>query len=56
LRIRDNNLNILTVVANESYQQFADTLQKEMEEAMDVKFGFIEPQIFSKIVTINKDN
>lgn len=56
LRIKDQNLNILTVVANESYQQFADTLQKEMEEATGVKFGYLEPQIFGSIVVTDKDN
>lgn len=32
-RVPDAKLNVLTVVANESYEQFVDGLQKEMEEA-----------------------
>lgn len=31
-RIRDENINILTVVANEGYEEFASNLQNEMEE------------------------
>lgn len=33
IRTDDPKLNILTVIANESYEQFVDGLQKEMEEA-----------------------
>ena len=31
-RVLDPKLNVLTVIANESYEQFVDGLQKEMEE------------------------
>ena len=31
-RVFDDNVNILTVVANESYEQYASTLQREYEE------------------------
>jgi len=31
-RIKDDNINILTVIANESYEDFANTLQREMED------------------------
>ena len=33
VRITDANINHLTIVANESYQEFASSLQREMEEA-----------------------
>jgi type III restriction enzyme len=33
LRVADDKQNVLTVVANESYEQFVSTLQAEMEEA-----------------------
>ncbi|HZT81147.1 MAG TPA: hypothetical protein VFA26_13025, partial [Gemmataceae bacterium] len=33
IRVPDPKLNVLTVIANESYEQFVDGLQKEMEEA-----------------------
>ena len=45
----DQNINVLTVIANESYQEFAETLQKEMESETGVKFGYLEEQSFSTI-------
>ncbi len=38
-RIYDRNINRLTVIANESYQDFANALQKEMEEDCGVEFA-----------------
>jgi type III restriction enzyme len=38
-RIHDRNTNKLTVVANERYEDFAKTLQKEIEDDCGVKFG-----------------
>jgi type III restriction enzyme len=32
-RVLDDRLNVLTVIANESYERFVETLQTEMEEA-----------------------
>jgi type III restriction enzyme len=49
-RIYNENINVLTVIANESYQEFAESLQKEMEEETGVKFGYIEEHAFSAIV------
>jgi type III restriction enzyme len=37
VRNADPKLNVLTVIANESYEQFVDGLQKEMEEAFGKK-------------------
>lgn len=37
-RIQDKKINILTVVANESYESFANTLQKEIEAETGIKF------------------
>lgn len=51
----DENVNVLTVIANESYQQFADSLQKEMEEETGVKFGYLEEQSFSTITISNEE-
>lgn len=39
VRIYDRNLNILTIIANESYEQFAATLQREIEEDCGVQFS-----------------
>ncbi|SQE31872.1 type III restriction-modification system StyLTI enzyme res [Mannheimia haemolytica] len=39
LRIYDRHLNTLTIIANESYEQFAATLQREIEEDCGVQFA-----------------
>ncbi|MBR0277007.1 MAG: type III deoxyribonuclease, partial [Clostridia bacterium] len=46
-RIEDKNINILHVIANESFAEFADTLQKEIEAETGVKFGTIQISLFS---------
>ena len=38
-RIQDKNINKLTVIANESYEEFASKLQKEIEEDCGVEFA-----------------
>lgn len=38
-RVHDLNINKLTVIANERYEDFAKALQKEIEEDCGVKFG-----------------
>ena len=48
-RIKDRNVNVLTVVANESYEDFAKTLQKELEEDTNTKFGVIENRLFEHL-------
>lgn len=50
-RVRGFDVNTLTVMANESYEEFVESLQKEMEKEEDIKFGVIENYIFSNIVT-----
>ncbi len=52
-RVRDEGLNILTVIANESYQLFADTLQKEIEKETGIKFGILEIHSFVWLVFHN---
>lgn len=39
VRIRDEQVNILTVVANESYEEFAGKLQREIEDETGVSFA-----------------
>jgi type III restriction enzyme len=46
-RRRDEGLNVLTVVSDETFGEYADNLQKEMEEALDVKLGVVDPTIFA---------
>ena len=41
-RIDDRNVNILHVMANESFAEFADKLQKEIEEETGIKFGYLQ--------------
>ncbi len=41
-RIEDKDINVLHVIANESFAEFADKLQKEIEEETGVKFGVLE--------------
>jgi type III restriction enzyme len=48
-RIKDNHINTLTVMANESYENFAKTLQKEIEEDEGIKFGIIQKHTFASI-------
>ncbi|SGY94815.1 type III restriction-modification system endonuclease [Moritella viscosa] len=43
-------VNTLTVMANESYEQFVAALQKEIEEEEGIKFGSIEQHQFSNII------
>lgn len=47
-RVLDGRYNVLSVIANESYKEFASTLQKELETD-NFKFGIIEPVSFSGI-------
>ncbi|OQB13430.1 MAG: Type III restriction enzyme, res subunit [Firmicutes bacterium ADurb.Bin193] len=46
-RIEDKNINILHVMANESFAEFAETLQKEIENETGVKFGVLQIGLFS---------
>lgn len=48
-RIEDKNINILHVMANESFSEFADTLQKEIESDTGVKFGTIQMSLFNDL-------
>lgn len=46
-RIEDKNINILHVMANESFAEFAETLQKEIEDETGIKFGTLQISLFS---------
>ena len=54
-RQRGFELNTLTVVATESYEEFADKLQKEIEEETGIRFGIVEPHQFAGVVVTAKD-
>ncbi|MDX1750965.1 MAG: DEAD/DEAH box helicase family protein [Methylophaga sp.] len=49
-RVHGFAVNTLTVMANESYEQFAEQLQKEIENEEGIKFGVVEKHLFANIV------
>lgn len=51
-RIFDENINKLHVVANESYEEFARSLQTEYEEDCGVTFGKVPKMAFAKLTTL----
>ena len=54
-RQRGFELNTLTVVARESYEEFAENLQREIEEETGVRFGLVERHSFASIVVEDED-
>lgn len=48
-RVRGFEVNTLTVIAMESYERFAENLQKEIEEDTGIRFGVVEPHQFAGI-------
>jgi len=54
-RIFDETINRLTVIANESYEDFARKLQTEIEEDFNVHFGAVSKNAFAKIIQVIDD-
>lgn len=54
-RVYGHDINTLTVMVNESYEDFVTNLQKEMEEEEGIKFGIVDKFIFSSIVYKKED-
>lgn len=50
-RIRGFEVNTLTVMANESFEDFTKSLQNEMEKEMGVVFGVIRKHAFARIIS-----
>jgi type III restriction enzyme len=48
-RLRGFEVNTLTVIATESYEQFAERLQKEIEDDTGIRFGVVETHQFAGI-------
>ncbi|CAN7599599.1 DEAD/DEAH box helicase family protein [Variovorax paradoxus] len=48
-RVRGFEVNRLTVIATESYEQFAENLQKEIEADTGIRFGILERHQFAAI-------
>lgn len=53
-RIEDKDINVLHVMANESFAEFAETLQKEIEQETGVKFGHVDISLFSGMIYEDK--
>ena len=55
-RIQDKNINVLTVIANETYEDFSRALQNEIEDETSVKFeGRIKNTRERKQITLTKE-
>ncbi len=52
-RVCGFEVNRLTVMANESYEDFAAKLQKEIEEDTGIKFGVVEKHLFANIPVVD---
>lgn len=54
-RLRGFEINTLTVIATESYEEFAENLQKEIEKDTGIKFGVVEKHQFAAIPVSKPD-
>jgi len=54
-RLRGFEINTLTVIATESYEEFAENLQKEIERDTGIKFGIVEKHQFATIPVAKAD-
>ena len=54
-RVPGFDINTLTVMANESFQDFAENLQHEIEQEEEIKFGQVEEHSFANITVVNAD-
>ncbi len=55
VRLRGFEVNTLTVIATENYEQFAENLQKEIEADTGIRFGIVESHQFAAIATVDDD-
>ena len=54
-RLRGFEINTLTVIATESYEQFAENLQKEIEDDTGIRFGIVEEHQFAGIAVTDAE-
>src|SRR5713101_795171 len=54
-RLHGFEVNTLTVVATERYEQFAENLQKEIEADTGIRFGLVEAHQFAAITVTGAD-
>lgn len=53
-RLRGSDINTLTVIATESYEEFAENLQKEIEEDTGIRFGIVESHQFATVLIVDE--
>lgn len=54
-RVRGFDVNTLTVIATENYEEFAENLQKEIEADTGIRFGIVEQHQFAAIAVTAPD-
>jgi len=54
-RLRGFETNTLTVIATESYEQFAENLQREIERDTGIRFGIVEQHQFAGVSVTSPD-
>jgi len=54
-RVHGFEINTLTVIATESYEEFAENLQKEIEADTGIRFGIVEQHQFAAITVVDAD-
>jgi type III restriction enzyme len=54
-RLRGFEVNTLTVIATESYEQFAELLQQEIEDETGIRFGIVETHQFAGVTATGAD-
>ncbi len=55
-RVHGFDVNTLTVMANESYEDFARQLQSEIEQEEGIRFGVVEKHLFAGIAIATGDH
>ena len=55
LRVRGFEVNTLTVIATERFEEFAEGLQKEIEEDTGIRFGVVEQHQFAAVTVTGAD-
>ena len=54
-RLHGFEINTLTVIATESYEEFAENLQQEIEADTGIRFGIVEEHQFAAIPVVGTD-
>ncbi|MDF1822249.1 MAG: DEAD/DEAH box helicase family protein [Alcanivoracaceae bacterium] len=54
-RVHGFEINTLTVIATENYEEFAENLQKEIEADTGIRFGIVEQHQFAAITVFDED-